>query len=729
MVYEDGQSSDRKRKEKSLPQSKDDAIYGVFAYSNSDSDSEGRGSKKKQRRDLSGKQDYTKPLNFVTPSQEENAKDNGSPSGLDIDRVQEEEANSKIVESFLKEFDKALKEGELQIMEKLKLKRESCEVAGPGTREGNSVGMKMLEKMGYKGGGLGKNEQGIVEPIEAQIRPKKMGLGFNEAANYGQKLLKENNVLPPQPTEVQPKWSKQGRSEKKKKEYVTAEELLVNKPRLVEKLIDMRGPQVRVLTSLENLNDEVKPEEKDDILPELQHNVTLIVNLGELDVQKIDRYLRNERETVVSLQQQKAKLEDNTARQAKQLDSMEEILTVLDQLDKESRLGTLTLDSLIKSFGNLQKRFSDEYRVRSLSRVACSYALPLFSRLFQGWDPLIKPMDNLDVISLWKEFLQADERSDSPYPGLFMKVMFPHIWKSITKTWQVKHPEPLLRFLNIWERLLPHSALKTILDDIVLPNLSAAVDSWNPRWDTIPIHIWVHPWLAWKSVFDLTSWEHLIRRSITPKLLAVMHEFRVNILDPSDKNLDKFNWVQTWAGVIPIHYMVRIMDAFFDKWQDVLYQWLSSKPSIEEVMNWYQRWMDVIPPKLLSNEHIQVRLKVGLCMIKQASEGLQVVQPGFIENQRHYQAQQKAAASFDTSYMGVMSLKEVIEEHAQHNDVLFKPKPGRMQDGHQVYGFGNVNIIIDSLKEKVFAQTEGKWSLTTLEQLVKMEKNCVLSRC
>ncbi|KAF5450570.1 hypothetical protein F2P56_030905 [Juglans regia] len=847
----------RKRKEKRT-QTKDDVLYGVFADSASDSD--GDYSTKKRRRDpnLYKKADLSKPVNFISTgtvlpteeidqnSKKENNEDyendddkpglglgfDSASSGLGLGfnsssngvRKNEEYGNGNKGNSggedddddiFLPSaFGKKIKEGamrrekeraEKSKVDKGKRVKDQGFVSGSDVggfeKHTKGIGMKLLEKMGYRGGGLGKNAQGIVAPIEAKLRPKNMGMGFND--------YKETKKLPPALKELEEKkgsggvtenvgrvkerqWSKQAR--KKKEEYVTAKELLERKAEqgfgeVVQKVYDMRGPQVRVLTNLENLNAEEKAREEDVPMPELQHNLRLVVDLAELEIEKIDRDLRHEKEAVEMLSKQKEKFVVEAERQKKQLGSMEEILGVLDRLGDENSMGKLTLDSLAQCFGDLQRKFPDDYKLCNLSCIACSYALPLFIRVFQGWDPLQSPFHGLEVVSLWKTLLQGENSHDiwdtgsSPYAQLVSEVVLPAVRISGVNTWQARDPEPMLRFLDSWEKLLPPSVLQYILDNIVMPKLSSAVGSWEPLRETVPIHIWMHPWLPylghklegmyqtirvklsqilgawhpsdvsaytilspWRTVFDSVSWEQLMRRFIVPKLQLVLQEFQVN---PSIQKLDEFYWVMNWASDVPIHLMVDMMEKlFFPKWLQVLYHWLQSNPNFEEITKWYLGWKELLPKELLANESIRYQLNLGLEMMNQAVEGLEVVQPGLKENisyfrvleQRQFEAQQKAAAQqAAASLSGVtnmdgmggavdMSLKEVIEAHAQQHGLLFKPKPGRMHNGHQIYGFGNVSIIMDSLNQKVYSQTDEAWSLVSLQDLLDKHNSFLTKR-
>jgi tuftelin-interacting protein 11 len=66
------------------------------------------------------------------------------------------------------------------------------------------------------------------------------------------------------------------------------EELLAQKKEhgveTIHKVLDMRGPQVRVLTNLENLNAEMKAINDKTPMLELEHNVKLILDKVEVDV-------------------------------------------------------------------------------------------------------------------------------------------------------------------------------------------------------------------------------------------------------------------------------------------------------------------------------------------------------------------------------------------------------------------------------------------------------------
>ncbi|OWM63608.1 septin and tuftelin-interacting protein 1 homolog 1 [Punica granatum] len=817
----------RKKREKRT-QTKEDVLYGVFA--DSDSDYDDYSSKKRKNRE-SRKADLTKPVNFVStgtvmPNQEiddNSRRQNDGEDDMDEERpgvgtsgvgaglgFKKQDDEDDRADDFLPSaFGRKIVEGAERRKEKSKMekkaqlqsqgKRDSVIAGSVGSFEKHTkgFGLKMLEKMGYKGGGLGKNEQGIVTPIEAKLRPKNMGMGFNDYKESAPKLgpglqqPEDNKPLPAIPSSIERLWSKRAQKKKKKESYVTVEELLAKKQEqgveVVQKVLDMRGPQVRVLANLDDLNAEEKARESDVPMPELQHNVKLIVDLAELDIQKIDQDLRNEKETALSLQKEKEKLQDEVERQMKQLDAVDEIAALLGQLEEAKTVGTLTLDSLAECFSDLQRRFPEEYKIFNLSCIACSHALPLFIRMFQGWDPLQNPSHGLELVSVWKTLLQGEESLDiwdvgTPYTQLMAEVVLPAVRISGINTWEPRDPEPMLRFLETWEKLLPSSVLQSILNIVVMPKLSSAVDSWDPHRETVPIHRWMHPWLPllgqkmegmhemiryklssvlhawhpsdasaftilnpWKTVFDSASWEDLMRRFIVPKLQLVLQEFHIN---PADQNLSQFDWVIRWAYAIPAHLMVDLMERFFfAKWLQVLYHWLCSNPDFNEVMKWYQGWRDLLPEALRSNESIRYQLRVGLDMMDKAAEGLELVQPGLRENisyhrvleQRQFESQQRAAAATRAAAaVGAtaqvpdsgpdMKLKEVIEAYAQEHEVLFKPKPGRMHNGLQIYGFGNVSVIIDSINQKVLAQTEETWSSVSLGDLLKLHNRSLMRR-
>ncbi|XP_014494772.1 G patch domain-containing protein 8 [Vigna radiata var. radiata] len=48
----------------------------------------------------------------------------------------------------------------------------------------SNIGFKLLQKMGWKGKGLGKDEQGITEPIKSGIRDPRLGVGKQEEDDF-----------------------------------------------------------------------------------------------------------------------------------------------------------------------------------------------------------------------------------------------------------------------------------------------------------------------------------------------------------------------------------------------------------------------------------------------------------------------------------------------------------------------------------------------------------------
>ena len=124
--------------------------------------------------------------------------------------------------------------------------------------------------------------------------------------------------------------------------------------------------------------------------------------------------------------------------------------------------------------------------------------------MFQGWEPLQHPLHGLEVMSLWQKILQGNEPHDygiyteaelassTPYTQLFIEVILLAVRIATINSWESRDPEPMLHFLETWEKLLPALVLHNILDHIVMPKLIATVDTLDLHRESVPIHAWLH---------------------------------------------------------------------------------------------------------------------------------------------------------------------------------------------------------------------------------------------
>ncbi|KAG2592129.1 hypothetical protein PVAP13_5NG528400 [Panicum virgatum] len=597
-----------------------DAINWVSAEGDSDDDD----SRRRKRRRESLEPDLSKPVRFVSTGYAMPSQEPDPVPGNAVAKEDEAGAEAEDVEPLPAMFGK-IREGARARREEKERERDAAahrrqaQASGnppsaPGSVQSNATVANMMRMMGgYSPGmGLGKHGQGRTEPLEATVRLKNAGLGFVEGFKKPMLAPSKENLTPatcpPASTkERQHRWLK--KDSVRKTPVLTRIALLATRdgeepgeqPAVVQKVIDTRGPQERVLTDLRGLNGEQEMESNDAPMPELQYNVRLLVDDARIDVQRLHAQLRREREKAASLAREKEKLSEQEVVQIRQLKVMEMIAGALEKVRVDDAAGVLTLEGLFMEIRDLKARFGEEFKMCGIAWIACQFAHPLLIRFFQGWQPLQDPSVGLEVMSSWKDLLEEDQPYDfshsaasmAPYAQLVSEVILPPVRIQGTNSWDARVPEPMLGFLRTWKQVLPLVALGLILEHVVMPKLSAAVESWDPRSENVPIDVWVHPWLPileqssietlchsirhklssvlhvwqardasahallfpWKKVFDSAIWEDLITRYIVPKLKMALQEFQIN---PADQKLDQFNWVMLWASTIPVQQMVDI---------------------------------------------------------------------------------------------------------------------------------------------------------------------------
>ncbi|XP_008050251.1 tuftelin-interacting protein 11 [Carlito syrichta] len=794
-------------------QTKEEATYGVWAERDSDDERPSFGGKRAR--------DYSAPVSFISAGLKK-----GAAEEVELDDSDDEEKPVK-QDDFPKDFGpKKLKTGgNFKPSQKgFAGGTKSFMDFGSWERHTKGIGQKLLQKMGYvPGRGLGKNAQGIINPIEAKQRKGKGAVGAYGSERTTQSLQDFPVVDSEEEAEEEfqkelSQWRKDpsGSKKKPKYSYKTVEELKA-KGRISKKLtapqkelsqvkvIDMTGREQKVYYSYSqishkhNIPDDGLPLQSQQLpqpgkeakalgfaLPELEHNLQLLIDLTEQEIIQNDRQLQYERDMVVNLSHELEKMSEVLEHEERVISNLSKVLEMVEECERRMQpncSNPLTLDECARIFETLQDKYYEEYRMSDRVDLAVAIVYPLMKEYFKEWDPLKDCTYGTEIISKWKSLLENDQLlshggqdlSADAFHRLIWEVWMPFV-RNIVTQWQPRNCDPMVDFLDSWVHIIPVWILDNILDQLIFPKLQKEVENWNPLTDTVPIHSWIHPWLPlmqarleplyspirsklssalqkwhpsdssaklilqpWKDVFTPGSWEAFMVKNIVPKLGMCLGELVIN---PHQQHMDAFYWVIDWEGMISVSSLVGLLEKhFFPKWLQVLCSWLSNSPNYEEITKWYLGWKSMFSDQVLAHPSVKDKFNEALDIMNRAvsSNVGAYMQPGARENIAYLTHTERRK---DFQYEAMQERREA-ENMAQRGigvaassvPMNFKDLIETKAEEHNIVFMPVIGkrhegkqlytfgrIVIYIDRGVVFVQGEKTWVPTSLQSLIDMAK-------
>lgn len=575
-----------------------------------------------------------------------------------------------------------------------------------------SFAARMMAKMGYQEGqGLGKAGEGILNPIEVKLRPQGAGVGavkektdqakaearraaaqrgdeYEDSSDEERKARRRRKEA--QRSATGSGASTPGGSTRPKIRYRTAADIEaaadgLEVPNVLKSLIDATGKETRLLTSTAGLMTPVGGT------PSAETEAEKLAKRARLELESYADAWNDlrDRERYIDIEEDRVQQEiDAQQEDVRKLQGVVDAVDALSHLDLSKPSSpdeaAARWEQVVSQLETIQVEYRDELDAYGLLEAAVAAIHPLFKQEMLDWEPLENPthlvpyLHRLQIIlgitNLSKALVNGQDnfdlprhpKSTTPYETMIYTLWLPRVRTAITNTWNPHAPSPLIALIDAWHDLLPPFIHHSLLNNLIVTKLTAALNAWNPRKSSkrhsssTPLpHIWLFPWLLHLSdqhtdprspsglladvkrklrtaldTWDLTAgpmpgldaWREVLRAALDDVLLRhllprLAHHL-ITRLDvyPPDQDLAPLEAALAWRAHFKPAVMAQLLAAeLAPKWLATLHQWLvSDDVNYEEVGQWFSWWKAQIPDDIAAQKPLLDMWDQGLAMMNAA---------------------------------------------------------------------------------------------------------------
>ncbi|KAG9022220.1 hypothetical protein FS837_006526 [Tulasnella sp. UAMH 9824] len=448
-------------------------------------------------------------------------------------------------------------------------------------------------------------------------------------------------------------------------------------------IIDATGATPREVSSITQVSSSPWGVTNDPTrLPELRHNLRLIVDMAKNELDGLAREAKALQERKKWVHDEDARLRKAVVDEAELIQRLQKVHIIVDDINSKAKeaagLYEPTLQPFAPSVTSLIHDYSPEYEKYKLDDIVVAAIAPVVRRLLTQWQPLEDPTFLTGELRAWKPALRtsAVPREDSqvvlyggfkadvakkkeelvmtPYESLLWNVWLPKIRSCINNEWNPVDSQPLIQLLEAWSDLLPQFIRDNVMDQLVLPKVQKAIAEWNPKRNEGTLHGLVFPWLphvglrlealvgdarrkvknlfrswtadqglpehlmVWQKVFEKKEWEDALLKYVVPKLGATLRDDFK--IDPRNQVMEPFQWVMVWVPHLRASIFAQLLETeFFPKWLSIMHRWLANpNANLDEVTRWYTSWKEQFPESLTSDPRIGHGFTTGLQLMHSA---------------------------------------------------------------------------------------------------------------